>query len=320
MKSITVSVPATSANLGPGFDCLGLALGLYNEVTFTAVAEGLEIVVSGEGANGEGASGEGANGEGASGEGKCADKIPLNGDNLLVQAAERTFDYIGRRPGGLRVRQHNNIPVGSGLGSSAAAVIGGIVAANGLVDGNLSPEALLRLAVAIEGHPDNVAPALSGGLVLVTQENHRVLVEQFPIPDLQLVVVLPDFDLPTAVARAAIPRQIPLADAVFNASRLPLLLRAFANSDYQKLTIAMQDRLHQPYRLPLIPGMAAAFQAVKAAGAAAVALSGAGPSLIAFAPNNHHQIGEAAITAFAAAGLTSRMWVLPISRTGAIAS
>lgn len=297
MSSITVTVPATSANLGPGFDCLGLALALYNEVTFTTTGGGLDITVAGEGAG----------------------KIPAGADNLIIRAAERVFAKTGGRPAGLRVHQQNNIPVGSGLGSSAAATLAGILGANALVDGRLGQNGILQLATEMEGgHADNVAPALLGGLVLVNQEKGRFLLDPIALPNIRVVIVLPDFDLTTAVARAALPERVPLADAVFNASRTALLVRALQAADYAKIGVAMQDRLHQPYRLPLIPGMAAAFAAARKAGAAGVALSGAGPSLIAFAAARHEQIAAAAVAAFGDAGLVARSWLLSPDRQGSL--
>ncbi|MCI0577199.1 MAG: homoserine kinase [Chloroflexi bacterium] len=294
VRQVTVTVPATTANLGPGFDCLGLALGLYNRVTFVETAGGLEVVIRGEG----------------------AEPLPTDETNLVVRAAGRLFQVVGRRPAGLRVVQENDIPVGSGLGSSAAAALGGLLAANALVNAGLEREALLALATEIEGHPDNVAPALYGGLALVIQDEGRLLVESIPVPEMEVAIVLPAFELPTAEARAALPKQVPLADAVFNAGRVGLLVRALAAGDYGRLGMATQDRLHQPYRLPLVPGLAQAFAAARAAGAAAVALSGAGPSLVAFAPAGHQAIGEAAMAAFASAGLESRSWILPVDGVG----
>jgi homoserine kinase len=291
---VRVMIPATTANLGPGYDCLGMALTLYNEVVFEETAGGLSITVAGEG-------------EG---------RLPADETNLVVRAAGWLFERVGRWPAGLRVGQVNGIPAGSGLGSSAAAVVGGLVAANALVDGGLERAELLALATEIEGHPDNVAPALYGGLTLVVEDDGRLLVEPIAVRPMQVVVVLPDFDLPTAAARAALPKQVPHGDAVFNAGRLGLLLRALEAGELGRLGVAMQDRLHQPYRLPLVPGLAAAFAAGRAAGAAAVALSGAGPSVIAFAAEGHEGIGEAMAAAFAAAGLSSRRWLLGVETAG----
>lgn len=296
MKSVTVTLPATSANLGPGFDCLGLALALYNRITLAAVAApGLQIRVAGVDAH----------------------KVLTDESNLVYQSARTIFDKAGQRPSGLHIQQQNGIPVGSGLGSSSTAVLGGMLAANELVGRPFTQAQILDFAAAAEGHPDNVAPALYGGLVLGISHEGGLHIERYALPELEVVVVLPDFHLLTSQARAALPAQVSRQDAIFNAARTPLLIRALQTADFAALAIAMQDRLHQPYRIPLIPGMAAAFAAARDAGAAAVALSGAGPSLIAFAPDGHRQI-EAAVTAvFAAAGLRCRSWVLPPSHQGA---
>ena len=295
MQRVKVTIPATTANLGPGFDCLGLALGLRNEICITAVAQpGLTIEVNGEGAG----------------------QIPTDGHNLAVRAAERVFELVGKRPSGLHIHQHNHIPISSGLGSSAAATLGGILAANALVDGCLSDQQLVELAVAMEGHPDNVVPAYYGGLTLSVMDDTALHVEQIPVPPMQVVIVLPDFDFPTAAARATLPAQIPLRDAVFNVSRVGLVLRALERGDFAALALAMQDKIHQPYRLPLVPGMIDVFTAAREMGATAVTLSGAGPSVAAFAPTNHEAIAQAVQAAFARAGLESRFWVLPVENQG----
>lgn len=294
MKTITVSIPATTANLGPGFDCLGLALELRNEVTLTAVTNGLAIHITGEG----------------------VDKLPADENNLVYQAAMRVFNRVGQRPSGLRIYQRNRIPVGSGLGSSAAATLGGIVAANALVNGGLTDSEVLQLATEMEHHPDNVVPAFYGGLTLAVAGDGRLQVEELPVSSMEVVIILPDFDLPTAAARAALPESVPLADAVFNIGRAGLVMRALERGDYAALGLAMQDKLHQPYRIPLIPGMAGAFAVAETTGAAAVALSGAGPSMAVFAPRNHEAIAKAVQAAFTAVGITSRAWILPVAETG----
>ena len=192
--------------------------------------------------------------------------------------------------------------------------------ANALAGSPLSRQEILQLATDLEGHPDNVAPAVHGGLVLGIQGSNGLVIEQFQIPSLNVVIVLPDYQLLTADDRAALPDHIPLPDAIFNASRIGLLIRALETADYKKLQCAMQDRLHQPYRIQLIPGMKDAFQAAQEAGAAGVALSGAGPSLIAFAPEHHQEISAAAVSAFARAGYACRTWQLPVDTIGVIVS
>lgn len=294
MTSVTVSVPASTANLGPGFDCLGLALGLRNTVVFSEAAGGLEVEVTGEGQG----------------------RIAADAGNLIVRAAEAAFQAAGRRPAGLRVRAVNAIPVGSGLGSSSAAIVGGLAAANALVGGPLSRADLLRLAAGLEGHPDNVAAAVYGGLTLASASGDELLVRSLAAPPLTVAVALPDVRLSTAEARAALPAQVPLRDAVFNIGRALFTVQALLQPDYDLLRSAMADRLHQPYRQALIPGFEAVGAAARQAGAAAVALSGAGPSIIAFAPDRHAEIGAAMQAAFRAAGLASRIFILPVDGQG----
>lgn len=294
MRQVKTTVPATTANLGPGFDCLGMALGLYNHITMHE-AEGLTITTSGSDTH----------------------KIPLDNSNMVVSAAEVVFQKLGRKPKGLHIHLEAHVPVGSGLGSSSTAVLGGILSANALMQGDLTQEDLLQIATDYEGHPDNVAPALLGGLVLGVQTGeHQLHIERFGIPPQKAIIVLPDIKLLTEEARAVLPSHISRQDAIFNSSRIGLLIRALQLVDYNKLAIAMQDRLHQPYRFPLIAGSENAVNSAKQVGAAAVALSGAGPSLIAFAPDHHQAIANAMAEAFQQAGLTSRQWILPIDTRG----
>jgi homoserine kinase len=295
MHQVTVSVPATSANLGPGFDCLGIALTLYHRVTMKRAGDReLWITAAGEDAH----------------------LIPRDESNLVYQAARLVFQRLGLPAPGLSIHQENEIPVGSGLGSSSSAVLGGMFAANALVDWPLTAVDLLQMATDLEGHPDNVAPAVYGSLVLGIQGPEGLVTERFRLPPMRVTVVLPDFYLPTETARAALPAGIPFADAIYNSSRVALLIRALVEGDYGRLPLAMQDRLHQPYRIRLIPGMDAAFKAAYRAGASGVALSGAGPSLIAFAPSRHEEIAAAAAEAFAQEGLATRAWNLEIDAKG----
>lgn len=294
MKKVSVTVPASTANLGPGFDCLALALGLRNTVEFYAIKQGLEIDVEGEG----------------------EERMALDTTNLIYRAAEAVFEKVGRRPEGLRIHAVNSIPVGSGMGSSSAAIVGGLAAANALVDGRLSRDALLRLAHALEGHPDNVAAAIFGGLTLVSASGDELLVKALPVSPLRVVIALPDLKLSTAQARAALPEQVPLKDAVFNIGRAVFTVQALVEGNYELLRWAMADRLHQPYRKRLIPGYDAVVTEARKAGAAAVALSGAGPSLVAFAPDRHWEIANHMQAAFEANGLDCRPFVLPVDRQG----
>jgi homoserine kinase len=294
MEQITVSVPATTANLGPGFDCLGLALDLWNRTTFRLDGRGVRVSVAGEGAG----------------------TLPRDQSNLIVRAFERSCLEAGRDvPAGLELICENAIPLGSGLGSSAAAVVTGVAGANALLELGLSPAGIVRIAAEIEGHPDNAAAAVYGGLVIATGEELRVIVHAVQVQPLPAVIVLPDYHLPTREARGALPRLVALADAVANIGRTALVVEALRSGDRELLYQAMSDRLHQPYRLPLIPGAQDALQLAWQQGIPA-ALSGAGPALIAFPGAGAEEVINGMRTAFSAAGLESRSWVLGISTDG----
>lgn len=291
--NITIKVPATSANLGPGFDSLGLALDLWNESVFE-LADEFSAHIEGEG------------------EGKLAQ----GSNNMIIRIARQFAERVGKDLHPFVVRCINRIPTGSGMGSSAAATLTGLLAANALTESNLSQEEILCIASEIEGHPDNVAPALMGGLVVSTLNDGKVIARKLPIAPMHVTVVLPDFHFPTKEARGALPQNITIKDAVHNISRAVLVTEAFRIGDLSLLGEVMTDVLHQPYRIPLIPGAQDAMGAMKAAGASAVALSGAGPSLIAFSQTGPN-IGSAAKRAFEAAGLSVRIFQLGVSSQGA---
>ncbi len=295
---ILIKVPATSANLGPGFDSLGLALDLWNETTVILAIE-FSMLVRGEGDG----------------------KLSTDKNNLIFRAAQRLAEIAGRKLPAFHADCVNKIPLSSGLGSSAAATLTGLLAANVMLGNPLLKEEILDLAAEMEGHSDNVAPAMLGGLVASTLENNKVLAHKIQFAEsaasIHITCVLPDFHLPTPDARAALPKKVPLKDAVHNISRAVLVTEAFRNGDLELLGKAMTDTLHEPHRLPLIPGAQSAMDAAKAAGASAVALSGAGPSLIAFSSEAEAEIGESMKRAFESAGLTARIFNLGISSFGA---
>lgn len=293
---LKVTVPATSANLGPGFDAIGVALTLRNRFTFSDQGDGLTIDVVGEGA-------------------EC---IYRDGRNLVVIAAERIFEIVGRRPQNLSILIENDVPAASGMGSSSTAIIGGMLGANALTGNQLSRSEILNLAAQLETHPDNVMPALLGGLAVGVLEDGVVTGERFALPDYKVVIVLPQHDTMTTEARAILPKMVSMQDAVANIGRTALLIQALQLRHFDKLSTAMQDRLHQPYRVPAIPGMSAAFAAAYDSGAAGVAMSGAGPSLIAFAESGHADIAAAAQAAFTAANVASRQWILDVDTEGAV--
>ena len=298
--TVRIRVPATTANLGPGFDALGLALDLWNETDFTRREDDrIVVTISGEGADG----------------------LPTNAENTVAAAALRLFELAGEFSLGLQIDCRNNIPLSSGMGSSAAAVLTGLLGANALLRKPLDRTAILKLAVELEGHPDNVAPALLGGLVVSLDDGEEIFTYQLPPrpkrTPTHITLVLPEFDFSTRAARAALPSHVRHADAVFNISRAVLVAQALSTGDVDMLAAAMADRLHQPYRLPLIPGAQAAIDAALAAGASGAALSGAGPSLVAFSGDHNTAVGVAMQHAFAKAGLPARVFRLEISDIGA---
>ena len=262
--AVRVRVPATSANLGPGFDALGLALTLYDDVVVRVADEGLYVDVAGEG----------------------ADSVPRTRRHLVVRALQAGFDALGGQPRGLEVVCANRIPHGRGLGSSAAAIVAGLTAARALVLGGedqLDDAALLALAAEIEGHPDNVAACLLGGLTLAwTGSDGTARAVRLPVsPALRPVVFVPSTTSSTAKARRALPPTVPHADAARNAGRSALLVHALA-ADPELLFTATEDRLHQQYRAGAHPRTTGLVEALRADGVAAV-VSGAGPSVLALA-------------------------------------
>jgi homoserine kinase len=296
-RQVHVRVPATTANLGSGFDILGLALQLYNVFTLTSTSEtGWRVSLP------------------------AGVELPADDSNLVFQAARALFTHVGMTPPGLHLSLTMHIPLARGLGSSSSAIVGGLLAANQLTGNTVDRDTLRTMAVALEGHPDNVTPALMGGLTLsyTVEAQHRYLTLPFP-PELTLVVAIPDFELSTAQARAVLPAQVSRADALFNCSRTALLVHALYSRQYELLATAMDDRLHQPYRAALVPGMTAAIAAGYAAGARGVALSGAGPTLLAVADTAPEAVATALQEAFAHYDVTCTTRLLHADTTGAVA-
>jgi homoserine kinase len=267
----------------------------------------------------------------ASGEG--AHSLPTGPTNLIAQtmldelarlnAADNLQSPVSNLKSPVTSRQsykiicHNHIPCGSGLGSSSTAVLAGLIFAHGLKLGYVDPKSVLLRATAVEGHGDNVGPALYGGLLLISYDGSTIVSQHVALPPLKVVVCVPDYHFLTSEARAALPTTLSRQDAVFNIGRAMLVAEALRNGDATLLARAMADRIHEPYRLPLIPGALEAKRAALAQGARAVILSGAGPGMLAFAHEGHDCIGQAMQTAFAQAGLKARYWALDVSAHGA---
>lgn len=295
-KTVTVTVPATTANLGPGFDCIGVALTLYNKFKFTSAAAGVTITVTG----------------------KEADRVNTDESNLVYQAFVKFYQHIGQMPPSVQIEIQLGVPLARGLGSSATAIVGGLVGANLLAGSLLEQHDLIELAIALEGHPDNVVPALLGGCRLAaTSETGWEICDVPWHESIVPVVAIPNFELSTQEARRVLPTQVSRADAIFNAAHLGLLVRGLETGRRDWINAALQDKLHQPYRQALIPGYQAVHAAAMAAGALGIVISGAGPTLLALVYAPQATDVEAAMnTAWQEQGITAEVRSLSIDSQG----
>lgn len=295
-NTVTVRVPATTANLGPGFDCLGMALNIYNTVTI-AKSHRFNITITGEG----------------------EEILSHDKDNLVHRAITKLFDKIGQPVPDLQIDCHNGIPIARGLGSSTAAIAAGLVAANSLLGNIMSKEELLQLGIEMEGHPDNLTPALFGGCQVVVMDDTRLVHERIPVRrSWKLVLFIPDFEMPTVEARAVLPRQITREDAIYNLGRVALLTNALITGQADNLKVATQDRLHQPHRQALFPAMRHIFAAALSAGADGVFLSGSGPTVLALARSKLDTIGRAMLIGGKKANIKGKIRIAELSETGAL--
>ncbi len=302
--AITVTVPATTANLGPGFDCLGAALSLYNRFTFRGLGDpgDLAIVALGQG----------------------CDRVTTDATNLVYQAFVKLFEQLDQPVPGVAIEIEMGVALARGLGSSATAIVGGLLGANALAGSPLDLAAIGELATAIEGHPDNVIPALLGGCRLAAtglerDDNRPWIVAEIPWHDSVVpIVAIPEFELSTAAARQVLPGDYSRADAVFNIAHLGLLLRGIETGNGDWLRGALQDKIHQPYRKSLIQGYDAVEAAAIGAGAYGVVISGAGPTILALAGADRAAAVAAAMgDAWGAIGIGAEILVSAIDRVGA---
>ncbi|MBO5738490.1 homoserine kinase [bacterium] len=268
---VSVKVPASSANIGPGFDCIGMALPIYNTITIEETVlpgTGIEInVMSDDDSIDE----------------KIFHDIPKDENSLVYKAVEMLYNSIGQEPSELKINIQTGIPIARGLGSSSSIIVGGLLAANKLLGDPADETALLAIATEVEGHPDNVAPAILGGVVLATQEEDGSLAySKLEWPDeWDITVCIPDFQLSTEIARSILPKEVSMQDAIFNAKHLAMLIQAVNTNDDKLMKVALKDKLHQPYREKLVPGMREIMDAFKHEdGVLGCVLSGAGPSLL----------------------------------------
>jgi homoserine kinase len=298
VSSVTVTVPATTANLGPGFDCIGAALTLYNEFKFIRVDEG-RVTIAVTGAE--------------------AEKVKTDESNLVYQAFVTLYQHLQQIPPPVKIEIEMDVPLARGLGSSATAIVGGLVGANLLAGEPLSQSQVMELAIAMEGHPDNVVPALLGGCRLAATTDTAWEICEIPwhnhvVP----VLAIPDFELSTKQARGVLPTQVSRADAIFNTAHLGLLLRGLETANSNWLKAALQDKLHQPYRKALILGYDAVNSAALEKGAYGMVISGAGPTLLALTDELHSQAVAAAMaTAWKQQGITAIVRSLSLDTQGA---
>lgn len=299
--SISVTVPATTANIGPGFDCLGAALTLYNRFRFTAhsgEAGTVAIAVSG----------------------LEAGRVVTDSSNLVYKAFTYFYQQQGLAVPAVEIEADLAIPLARGLGSSSTAIVGGLLGANALCKTPLEQSAVVEMAIALEGHPDNVVPAMVGGCQLAV-DNADGTPTLCPIPwhhDIVPVVIVPDFELSTAAARQVLPTSYSRADAIFNTAHLGLLLRGLESGRGDWLRVALGDRIHQPYRQSLIPGYDTVAAAAVDAGAYGLVISGAGPTLLALTPaEGSAAVGNAMAAAWAKVGQSATTHVLRLETRGA---
>ena len=294
MLRAIVHSPATTANLGPGFDTLGLALDLWNTTQFTFEGREVQVRVKGEG----------------------RDSLPTDQENLIYRAFSRIYSATtSTQPQGILIECENHIPLCSGLGSSAAAILAGLVGANTLLGKPLDSRQILRIASDFEGHCDNIVAALYGGLTIGIEDEDGLYAYPVDCGIAQAVVVLPEFSITTRESRAVIPELFSRKDVVYNLGRTALVVEALRSGNYDALMRATRDQLHQPYRLKVIPGAAQAIQAAQELDAPAV-LSGAGPAVIAFPRRATEDVLEVMVKAYEKNGVKARGWILNISPKG----
>ena len=305
---VSVKVPATIANLGPGFDSLGLALPLYNIVSVEETVlpgSGIQISIINEKNNNEN---------------DLAD-IPLDKTNIVYKAIELLYNFIGQVPNELKITIKTQIPVSRGLGSSASVIVGGLIAANELLGRPADDKVLMSIASEIEGHPDNITPAFVGGVTISSwEEDGSVVYRKLPWNDeWKLIVCVPDYELSTDISRSVLPKEVPLKDAVFNLKKSAMLVNALYNKDEELLKLSLHDKLHQPYREKLVPGLIEIIKNLKHVnGVIGTILCGAGPSvLIVYNGIGVSEIKETVSNTWNYYNVKTNFFNLPIEKQGA---
>lgn len=268
---VSVKVPATTANMGPGFDCLGLALPLYNTITIE------ETVLPGTGVEINVLANENVSDE------FSLEHIPLDESSIIYKAVELLYNSIGQTPSELKITIHSEIPIARGLGSSASVIVGGLIAANELLGRPADEAALLSIATEVEGHPDNVTPAIVGGLTLSSSEyDGSIVYRKLDWPEeWVLTLCVPEYELPTEISRSVLPKDVPMSDAIYNVQRMGMFVQAVNTHDAELMKLALKDKLHQPYRMKLVPGLEKIMENLKhEENVLGCVLSGAGPAIL----------------------------------------
>ncbi|MDP6779867.1 MAG: homoserine kinase [Candidatus Latescibacteria bacterium] len=291
-----LKVPGSTSNLGPGFDTLGLALALHNSLSIHTTSEpGLALSITGIG----------------------EESLPRDESNLFYRSAAAAADRAGKPLPGLVVGMENRIPLARGLGSSSTAIVAGIVAAHTLCGESFSRSEMLDLAAELEGHPDNVSACLYGGLTICSlADGHVTCIRSLPPEGLRVVVAVPRFEVETEAARKALPAQVSHLDATYNVNHACLVTAALLSGDLEALKVGMSDRLHQPYRAPMVQGFDQVLAAALSSGALGACLSGAGPTMLAFAEGDTDQVEAAMVQAWEDAGIQSDAQSLEIDAQG----
>ena len=295
---IKVKVPASSANMGAGFDTLGVAVGLYNRLRIEEIPEGLEIKTYNSGGY-----------------------VLQNENNLIYRAMRVVFEEVGYNPTGIRIVQNSAVPMTRGLGSSSACIIGGMIGANALSGRKLPYGEILNLAAQMEGHPDNVAPALYGGFCVSLAENGRVMTKSYKLnPKIKFAVMIPDYFVATKKSRGLLPESVNLKDAAFNISRASMFQAALITGDMEKLRYAAEDRLHQPYRREYVDGMEEIFEKSYTAGSRATYLSGSGPTIVSVIDGRYDEFENKMNNFFAENSHEWKCRILSIDNVGTVVS
>ncbi len=304
---VSVQVPATIANLGCGFDCLGLALPVYNTVTIEETVlpgSGIEINILNEDNDEDNLS-----------------NIPKDKNNIVYKAIELLYNYIGQSPNELKISIKTGIPIARGMGSSASVIVGGLIAANELLGKPADEAVLLSIATEIEGHPDNIAPAILGGVVLSNWEDDgSVVTRKLPWPENWFVTIcIPDYELSTGISRSVLPENVPMKDAVYNLRHCGMFVEAVHTKDEELLKLSLKDRLHQPYRTKLVPGLVQIMDDLKHIdGVLGCVLAGAGPSVAVIQNGTkNEQIKEIVSSAWNNINVNAQIYTLPVVSQGA---